>query len=147
MTLKGFKSLATLFLTGDNVLPSDNEQIISGLEAALLEVASEANSLKLLTINNTENILRTGPGNYLYRIPRLPSDSTDDIDIDSELGPAVARLFASYISKTKEDLHRARAKDLINDYNSKVESYIQELEQDNKLPEPDPYYQLGLYNG
>ena len=127
MTYARLKSVIRVFLTGDNVLPKDNDDILAALEVAYIQIANQTTALKLLTPNAGTNIIRQGPGNFYIRMPNLPDDDEDTLDVDTELVPAVARLIASYISKDKGPIHLYEAEKLIRDYESKVRAYMDEL--------------------
>jgi len=57
-------------------------------------------------------------------MPDLPEDDVDELDIDDELVPALARIIASYISKEKALFHTSKAKETIMAYESKVRAFI-----------------------
>jgi len=120
MTYSLFKKLASGLLTGDNVLPDDPEVVQMLVQQALLAVANKADSLHLMTLSTTDNVLRLAQGDYLIRIPETPILDTDILDIDEELIPAVARFFASYISSQKGGIHVQAANRSILDYNAKT---------------------------
>ncbi len=129
MTYATMKRQCRILLIGDNKLPSDPEDMLAALEMAYIEISNKATALKLLTVNKDNAIMRQGPGDLYVRMPRLPRDDTDRLDIDSELIPAVSRIIASYISKEKTKLHLAIASEIIRDYEAKVVSYIEEMER------------------
>lgn len=149
MTYRRLKDLTSFFLVGDIRLPDDNEVLLAGVQAALYHVAIKANALKLYTKSPTASRLRQGPGDYWIRVPNLPTDDSDSLDIDDELGQAVARYLCSFISKDGglRRLHKAEAIEIIEYYNSKTNSYIDRLEHENKLEhEGTPgYIEEGLY--
>ena len=130
MTYKRLKKMVTGFTFGDTSVPTDPEVMLALLEAAFLEITNHATALKLLTATADLHIIRKGPGGRWVRMPELPSDDTDEMDIDYELCPAVARLLASYISKKKPRVHFEEAKRIIYDYDSKVDHYIKSQELD-----------------
>jgi len=137
MTLEKLSSFLDVILAGDNQAPS-GEALIAALEMAYIEIANKTNALKLLTEDPDLSIIRKGPGRTFVRIPKLPKDPTDELDIDSELVPAVARYIASYISKDKAGIHLGIANNIIIDYNAKVEAYvayIQEQAEDDGVVE------------
>lgn len=127
MTYKKLKGVIRVFLIGDHALPKDPDDLLAALEVAYIQIANQTTALKLLTPNISNAIIRQGPGNFYIRMPVLPDADTDELDIDSELGPAVARLIASYISKEKGAMHKREANELIRDYESKVRAYMDEL--------------------
>lgn len=137
MTFSKLKSAAKLFLTGDTPLPKDDEQLIVSVEIAYLFIADHTTSLKLLTTNKEEEIIRRGPGGQYIRMPNLPEFDDDYLDIDKELYPAVARLMASHVSRDKSEYHQAKAMEIITAYESKVESYILEQERLGKYSQYD----------
>lgn len=127
MTYIKLRHMLKLFLMGDNPVPKDSDVLLIALETAYLEIANDCTALKLLTANKGEEIVRTGLGNAFVRMPELPKEDTDVLDIDRELVPAVGRLMAGYIAKEigNKNYHRAEANKIISQYESKVRAYIQ----------------------
>ena len=132
MTYGRLKGVIRVFLTGDNVLPKDPEDVLAALEVAFIQIANQTTALKLLTPNIDSTIIRQGPGNFYVRMPVLPDSDADELDIDNELVPAVGRIIASYISKDKSALHSFEAEKLIRDYESKVRAYMDELAREDE---------------
>lgn len=128
MTYKVFKSITTGLLTGDNVLPADAEVLQGLVQYALTTVATQADSLHLMTLSTTANVLRLSQGDYLIRIPEIPELDTDVMDIDEELNFAVARYLASYISRDKGGIHVNAAERIIKDYNAKTYEITDQME-------------------
>lgn len=127
MTYKMFRSVTTGLLTGDNTLP-DDEEVMQGLTGyALTTVATQADSLHLMTLSTTANVLRLAHGDYLIRTPELPEFDDDLMDIDDELTYAVARYVASYLSAEKGGIHVNAAKRIILDYNAKVYEITEQM--------------------
>lgn len=122
------KSLTAGLLTGDNVLPTDEAVLQSLVGYALTTVATQADSLHLMTLSTTADVLRLAQGDYLIRVPLLPEDDVDVVDIDEELAPAVSRYVASYLSRDKGGIHVNAAKRIILDYNSKTYEIIDQME-------------------
>lgn len=120
MTYSLFKSITTGLLTGDNTLPTDATVLQGLVQYALTTVATQADSLHLMTLSTTADVLRLAQGDYLIRMPIPPVEDTDIIDIDEELTFAVARYMASYLSKDKGGIHVNSADRIIKDYNAKV---------------------------
>lgn len=127
MTYGKLKGVIRVFLTGDHALPKDPDDMLAALEVAYIQIANQTTALKLLTADQSNRIIRQGPGNFYIRMPGLPTEDDDVLDIDSELVPAVARIIASYISKEKGGIHANEANKLIRDYESKVRAYMDEL--------------------
>ena len=128
MTYGMLKSLTAGLLTGDNVLPTDPDVMQSLVGYSLTTVATQADSLHLMTLSTTANVLRLAQGDYLIRVPLVPEDDVDVMDIDEELAPAVARYIASYLSRDKGGIHVNAAKRIILDYNSKTYEIIDQME-------------------
>lgn len=156
MTYAVFKNITTGLLTGDNVLPIDFGVTSGLIQAALTTTATMAESLHLMTLSTTADILRMAHGDYLIRRPimlvefstnvdLLAIDATDEeiaaaeaadlvltdtqpIDIDEELAFAVARFVASYISKDKGGIHVQAANRMILDYNAKTYEILEQME-------------------
>jgi hypothetical protein len=120
MTFKKFKNLTAGLLTGDNVLPKDDDVTLALLDDAFTTISDKAEALHLLTMNQSEAIARLAVGDYLSRVPNLPVNDEDELDIDEELCSAAARLVAAMLSKNKPRVHEAKAAERIADYNSKV---------------------------
>jgi len=131
VTYDVFKSLTTGLLTGDTILPQDAAVLKSLVQYALTTVATQAESLHLMTLSTTDNVLRLSQGDYLIRMPIAPDLNTDTIDIDEELIPAVSRYLASYISKGKGGIHVNAADRIIKDYNMKTYGIISKINKDN----------------
>ena len=130
MTFGNLKFLVSALLAGDYTLTSVKEEQIMLLSYAFNKLATEADALKLFTTNRGENILREGNGNMFVRMPELPEDDIDELDIDDELGYPAARFIAGFISKENGGIHMNEAMKLIRDYNSKVDSYLTSLEEE-----------------
>ena len=134
MTFNDLKLQASMLLTSENKLPKDNDTLKASLKFAYIELADMATPLKWLTLNKDYGIMRQGPGDYLVRMPEMPIDNTDELDIDEELVPAVARMLASYIAKdirTKQ-YHRSLAEQLMKRYDSKVREFMLSEEAKNE---------------
>jgi len=137
MTYKILKSIAMGLLSGDNALPG-GEDVLKGLvEYALMTVAMKAESLHLMTLSTTANVLRLSQGDYLIRVPEVPVNDDDVIDIDEELTFAVARYLASYISAQKGGIHVSAANRIITDYNAKTYEIIQQMALEAKEVDVD----------
>ena len=129
MTYKRLKSTTSGLLAGDNILTEDSESLLGLLEMAYNDVASHADALHLLTTNRDGDILRIAQGEYLIRVPELPINDDDELDIDNELCFAVARLLASYVSEKKGAMHFAEAKRIIRNYNSKIFEILETIKE------------------
>ena len=128
MTYGTLKSITTGLLTGDNNLPTDEGVLLGLVQYALTTVATQADSLHLMTLSTTANILRIGQGDYLIRTPEAPEDDVDMLDIDEELTFAVARYLASYFSKEKGGIHVNAAARIITDYNAKSWEIFEQMQ-------------------
>jgi len=124
MTYGRLKAATSMLLIGDNDIPKDPEKMLAAIEMAYLELANQATSLKLLTTDHASQIIRQGLGGTYLRMPDLPEDDIDELDIDDELVPALARIIASYISKEKSLFHTSKARETILAYESKVRVFI-----------------------
>lgn len=132
MTYGRLKSATKLFLIGDNQLPEDADQMSAAVEMAYLQLSGQATALKLLTTDSASQIIRQGPGGTYIRMPELPTKDTDELDIDKELAPAVARLIASYISRDRSQYHESEARKVVRMYESKVRVFIEEQESEGR---------------
>jgi len=124
MTYGRLKSAIKMLLIGDNDLPTDKGEMLAAVEMAFIELSSKASALKLLTTDHAEEIIRQGPGGTYLRMPDLPEDDIDEMDIDRELCPALARIIASYLSRDKAALHNGEAAKILLSYESKVRVFI-----------------------
>jgi len=145
MTFGALKYTVTGLLINDNILPKNDDVVISLLDMAHHHIANKAEALHLLTLNKDENILRLSRGDYLTRIPRLPKTTADTVpdtavlDLDHELCFASARLIASYVCKDKQTsmFHVREANVIIDDYNSKVNELLAELDLTQEVGKND----------
>ena len=135
MTYGRLLAITKGLLTGDNTLPVDNEVLLGLLEYAFYNVSVKAQSLHLMTMNRSKEILRLSEGDYLMRLPKLPGVEGDILDIDDELGFPTARFIASFISKDRGGIHVAEANRLINDYNGKVYEIMDSMRIQNEEAE------------
>ena len=130
MTYAVLKFVTQGLLTGDNKIPNDEDVLLGLVGYALTTVATTADSLHLMTLSTDGDILRLAQGDYLIRRPVAPVLPTDELDIDEELGFAVARLVAGMLSKEKGGIHNQAATRIILDYNSKVFEIIEQMQQE-----------------
>jgi len=130
MTYQKLKYTVQGLLVGDTVAPDDNDVYLALLDMAYSEVATRAEALHLFTLNKNEDILRLAAGKYVIRLPKLPENLTDILDIDHELCFPVARIISSYISKEKGGIHKNAANRLILDYNAKVFEILETMSKD-----------------
>jgi len=128
MTYAELQDLSSLFLGGDYTLPKEESRRLVALKAAYSYASTKCTALKLLTSNKDNAIMRMGPGESYVRMPKLPRDTTDTLDIDSELGPAIARIIAHYVAKDikMKDYHKAEAIEIMRDYEGKVAEFMDE---------------------
>ena len=130
MTYALLKDIVTGLLTGDNKIPGD-EAVLQGLVGyALTTTATKADSLHLMTLDTTVDILRLGVGDYVVRRPVTPAQDSDILDIDEELSYGVARLVCSMVSKEKGGIHVQAADRMILDYNAKVYEVISQMREE-----------------
>lgn len=127
MTYGVFKNITSGLLIGDRQLPTDADVLLGLVQYALTTVATSADSLHLMTLNSSGNILRLGQGDYLVRTPNVPVEDTDILDIDEELVFAVARYVASYISAEKGGIHVNEAVRIIKNFNAKTWEIIEQV--------------------
>lgn len=133
MTYGGLKSLVTGLLIGDNVIPKDDAVMKSLLSYAFDMIANKAEALRLLTMNNTDDILRMGPGEYLIRTPKIPETDDEELDIDNELCFVAARYIAAMLSKEKIKIHQDYGDDGILRYNGKIYQILEKVEIEKKM--------------
>ncbi len=136
MTYGNFKYLVKALMIGDNVLTKDNNEILVLLQYAYDKIANESDALKLFTaVSVDKEIIRQGPGNLYVRMPLLPENDSDELDIDDELCFAAARFVCSFISREKGGIHTNEAQHLIRMYNNKVQTFFENYDQDGNLTE------------
>jgi len=133
MTYDRLRSLVNALLIGDNAFTKKEDEQLALLAYAYDKIATEADALKLFTVNKDSAVLRQGPGNLFVRKPDLPKDGTDVLDIDDELGFPIARYIASFVSKNNSATHVREAETLIKAYNSKVDAYMSYLASAGKV--------------
>jgi hypothetical protein len=129
MTYNELLDLVEVYLGGDYQLPeSDNAKLVA-LKSAYYYAADNCTALKLLTTNKDNAIMRMGPGSTYVRMPSMPVDGTDKLDIDSELVPAIARVIAHYVAKDikMKAYHETKALEAFRRYESKVTEYLNEM--------------------
>lgn len=132
MKYKELKVLSSALLYGDNKLPSGEPELKALLMLAFNDIASRAQSLRLMTKSINKEVLRGSVGDYLTRYPDLPVDDESELDMDKDLCFAASRFIASYISKNKPDIHRAEGEKIILLFNSKVNSMIESVQVDEE---------------
>lgn len=128
MTYAMLKSITSGLLTGDNTLPKDVSTVNGLYYSALNAVAIKADSLHLMTLSTTADVLRLAQGDYLIRTPVMPIEDTDFVDIDEELTFAVARFVASYLSRDKGGIHVQAGNRIILDYNAKTYEILDQMQ-------------------
>lgn len=144
MTYSTLKSLVSALLIGDNTLTKNNDEVLALLDYAYDKIANETDAMKLFTEDSASyKILRQGPGRQYIRRPALPTEDTDVLDIDHELGFVAARFICSFVSREKFNMHVNEAQNLIRLYNGKVATFFENLEQYGDLEEYDLYDQYG----
>lgn len=132
MTLGFLKNLTKGLLIGDNALPKENDILIPLVAYAYDMIATNTNSMHLLTMDRNKDIIRTGIGEYFMRAPELPESDNDQLDIDDELVFPTAEYIASSISKEKGRIHEDKAERLIRRYNEKVEALMNRVRQNEE---------------
>lgn len=132
MTYGALKSLVKGLLIGDNTIPKEDDVVKALLSYAFNMIASKAEAMRLMTLDNSEDILRLSSGDYMVRKPKLPEADTDELDIDDELCFVAARYIASMISKDKIQLHKAEGDSMILDYNAKVYQVMENINTDEQ---------------
>ena len=120
MTYKTFKNVLRGMLTGDNVIPTDEDVMLALLEYGFTTVATKADSLRLMSAGTATEVLRLSQDGQLIRFPRLPAMDEDELDIDKELCYPTAHYIAANLSKEKAAMHISAADREISDYNAKV---------------------------
>ncbi len=136
MTYKDLKFLVGALLTGDVVIPDNDDELMMLLRYGFERIANEADALKLFTTEDpNQRIVRNGPGGLYVRMPKIPEFEEDELDLDEELCFAVARYICSFISSSKSSLHIQEASKIINSYNQKVQTFFETLDRENRKEE------------
>ena len=132
MKYKELKVLSSALLYGDNKLPSGEPELKALLMLAFNDIASRAQSLRLMTKSMNKEVLRGSVGVYLTRYPELPEDDESELDMDKDLCFAAARFIASYVSKNKPAVHVEEGEKMIRLFNGKVNSMIESIQVDEE---------------
>ena len=142
MRWKELQILVESIIGGDHVLVKDSAKRLALLNYALHEVANRATTLRLLTDNTDEHIIRQAREGTFIREAVLPENDEEVVDIDTGLCFAVARYMASFISKEDKTIlrHEYKASQIILKYNSKVESFLNSEEGKNYGSLPNTEY-------
>ncbi len=144
MTYGNLKYLVKALLIGDNTLTKDNNEVLVLLSYAYNKIANQADALKLFTaVTEDMRIIRQGPGKLYVRMPSLPEDDIDELDIDDELAYVAARYICSFVSREKGGIHVNEAMTLIRAYNQKVQVFFENMAQDGELEDYDETDQFG----
>jgi hypothetical protein len=116
MTFKGFKDSlnAKLKPRGDVNLPSD-DILIPLIKDALDEVALYCDPLHLICSDFDFGVLKFIDEDTFIRVPNVPQNEDDDIDIDDRLVGAVIYLVLHQISKVRKNAS-FEAKKIMIDY-------------------------------
>ena len=142
MTYAMLKNLTSGLLLGDNLLPADDAVLLPLVTYALNTVAMQAESLHLMTLSTTADVLRLSQGDCLIRNPVPPAVDTDEVDIDDELIFAVARYLASYVSREKGGIHVNAADRIIKDYNAKTAEIIEQMQLEADILAAETAYEI-----
>ena len=132
MKYKELKVLVSALLVGDNKITSNEAELKSLLMLAFNDIASRAQSLRLMTKSMNKEVLRGSVGVYLTRYPELPEDDESELDMDKDLCFAAARFIASYVSKNKPAVHVEEGEKMIRLFNGKVNSMIESIQVDEE---------------
>ena len=132
MKYKELKVLVSALLVGDNKITSNEAELKSLLMLAFNDIASRAQSLRLMTKSMNKEVLRGSVGDYLTRYPELPENDESELDMDKDLCFAAARFIASYVSKNKPAVHAEEGEKMIRLFNGKVNSMIESIQVDEE---------------
>ena len=132
MKYKELKVLVSALLVGDNRITSNEAELKSLLMLAFNDIASRAQSLRLMTKSMNKEVLRVSVGDYLTRYPELPENDESELDMDKDLCFAAARFIASYVSKNKPAVHVEEGEKMIRLFNGKVNSMIESIQVDEE---------------
>ena len=132
MKYKELKVLVSALLVGDNKITSNEAELKSLLMLAFNDIASRAQSLRLMTKSMNKEVLRGSVGVYLTRYPELPENDESELDMDKDLCFAAARFIASYVSKNKPAVHVEEGEKMIRLFNGKVNSMIESIQVDEE---------------
>ena len=132
MKYKELKVLVSALLVGDNKITSNEAELKSLLMLAFNDIASRAQSLRLMTKSMNKEVLRGSVGDYLTRYPELPENDESELDMDKDLCFAAARFIASYVSKNKPAVHVEEGEKMIRLFNGKVNSMFESIQVDEE---------------
>ena len=127
MTYGTLKNVLKGLLTGDRDMPRDNDVMLALLGMAYDHISNHCQVLSLMTLDKSEDINRIAMGEYLLRVPELPTSDDADLDIDHTLGYVVASYLASLINAEVSTKHEKRVAEGIKVYNGKVQEFIETL--------------------
>jgi len=127
MTWRELQTLTETLLIGDHTLVKDPLKRLALLDYAFHEVANKAMTMRLLTENVDEHIIRQAKAGFFIREAVLPENDDEILDIDKGLSFAVARFIASFVSKDPNNIakHKQEAMNIIVGYNAKVVSFLE----------------------
>ena len=143
MTYGRLKHLTRALLIGDNTLTRNNDEVLALLDYAYDRLVSEVDVLRLYTGNSNVEVARQGVGSMVLRKPVLPSNDSDELDVDHELGFVLARFICSFVSKERSQVHEIEAQRLARLYNQKIQIAFENFAQDGHLEQHDENDKFG----
>lgn len=122
--------MTQVLLSGDTILPKDDDAMLPLLGYALELTAYAANTQKLRCVDTTREFIRfstmgDNPEEFIRRA-ELPVSDSDEIDIDEGLIYAVARFIAYAASTEKYNFHYSAAMDMITKYNESIIAHLED---------------------
>ena len=117
MTLAGLKLHLKTILNGNKELPKD-EDLKPLLKECLISIALRCEPLALLVFTDEEKVLKYLQDLDLYlRMPRVPKNDTDKLDLDTELCFALSYMLGMKLSNNESLVkYIAQADEICSDY-------------------------------
>ena len=120
MTFEGFKNYCEAKKSGKIILPRNDEEYKIAIHEAIIDIATTNNiiPLNLVTHDKNDEVLRPLDDEVFVRVPRVPQNQNDVIDIDFALHLAVLYSFLEKVTVEQESIfYRNKKDDEISKYN------------------------------
>lgn len=120
MTFEGFKNYCEAKKSGKVILPRNDDEYKIAIHEAIIDIATTNNiiPLNLITHNKDEEILRPIDDEVLIRVPAIPQNPDDELDIDFSLHFAVLYSFLEKVTIGQETMfYKDKKEDEISKYN------------------------------
>lgn len=120
MTFEGFKNYCEAKKSGKIILPRNDNEYKIAIHEAIIDIATTNNiiPLNLVTHDKNDEVLRPLDDEVFVRVPRVPQNQNDVIDIDFTLHFAVLYSFLEKVTVEQESIfYRNKKDDEISKYN------------------------------